>query len=209
MASALPAASSSAGVPRDLSHLLGCPTADATLRQQAVRGDLAESGETGGQAFLDVLGLAFRRQSALWMTGLHGWCRWAWSCRLVCCSVGRGRCDARFSAPRAPLSAICLVGPRAAGPEALTGTRATGDRILGDTRSRWYVAAFRNRRVERTGADGLAGEFGKAPKEPWIIGSNDVSRPGEEMSRDQPFCRLPWRLPLASSGGLDRLSRRQ
>jgi hypothetical protein len=35
--------------------------------REAVRGDLAESGETGGRAFLDVLGLALRRQSALWM----------------------------------------------------------------------------------------------------------------------------------------------
>ena len=34
--------------------------------REAVRGDLAESGETSGQAFLDVLGLALRRQSALW-----------------------------------------------------------------------------------------------------------------------------------------------
>jgi hypothetical protein len=35
--------------------------------REAVRGDLAESGETSWQAFLDVLGLALRRQSALWM----------------------------------------------------------------------------------------------------------------------------------------------
>jgi hypothetical protein len=34
--------------------------------REAVRGDLAESGEAGGQAFLDVLGLVIRRQSALW-----------------------------------------------------------------------------------------------------------------------------------------------
>ena len=32
----------------------------------AVRGDLAELGGTGGQALMDVLGLALRRQSALW-----------------------------------------------------------------------------------------------------------------------------------------------
>lgn len=32
----------------------------------AVRGDLTESGESGGKAFLGVLGLAFRRQSAVW-----------------------------------------------------------------------------------------------------------------------------------------------
>jgi hypothetical protein len=35
--------------------------------REAVRGDLAESGQTGGQAFLDVLGLALRRQLVLWM----------------------------------------------------------------------------------------------------------------------------------------------
>ena len=35
--------------------------------REAVRGDLAESGETGGRALLEVLGLALRRQSALWM----------------------------------------------------------------------------------------------------------------------------------------------
>lgn len=35
--------------------------------RDAVLGDLTESSETGGRAFLDVLGLAIRRQSALWM----------------------------------------------------------------------------------------------------------------------------------------------
>ena len=35
--------------------------------REVVRGDLAESGETSWQALLDVLGLALRRQSALWM----------------------------------------------------------------------------------------------------------------------------------------------
>ncbi len=35
--------------------------------REAVQGDLPESGETGTQALLDVLGLTFRRQSALWM----------------------------------------------------------------------------------------------------------------------------------------------
>ncbi len=34
--------------------------------QEAVRGDFAESGETGAQALRDVLGLAVRRQAALW-----------------------------------------------------------------------------------------------------------------------------------------------
>lgn len=34
--------------------------------QDAVRGDFAESGETGGQALRDVLGLVVRRQVALW-----------------------------------------------------------------------------------------------------------------------------------------------
>jgi hypothetical protein len=34
---------------------------------EAVRGDLAESGATGGQAMLEVLGLVIRRQAALWM----------------------------------------------------------------------------------------------------------------------------------------------
>jgi hypothetical protein len=37
--------------------------------RDAVRGDLAESGEAGGQALRDVLGLALRRQAALW----KGW----------------------------------------------------------------------------------------------------------------------------------------
>jgi hypothetical protein len=34
--------------------------------REAVRGDLAEAGETGGQALRDVFGLVFRRQAALW-----------------------------------------------------------------------------------------------------------------------------------------------
>jgi hypothetical protein len=34
--------------------------------REAVRGDLAESGETGGQALRGVLGLVVRRQAALW-----------------------------------------------------------------------------------------------------------------------------------------------
>jgi len=34
--------------------------------RDAVRGDFAESGETGGQALRDVLGLVVRRQAALW-----------------------------------------------------------------------------------------------------------------------------------------------
>jgi len=34
--------------------------------REAVRGDLAESSETGGQALRDVLGLVVRRQAALW-----------------------------------------------------------------------------------------------------------------------------------------------
>jgi hypothetical protein len=34
--------------------------------RQAVRGDLAESGETGSQALSDVLGLVVRRQAVLW-----------------------------------------------------------------------------------------------------------------------------------------------
>src|SRR5205823_12219606 len=38
----------------------------------AVRGDFAESGETGGQALHDVLGLVVRRQAALW----QGWRPW-------------------------------------------------------------------------------------------------------------------------------------
>jgi hypothetical protein len=33
----------------------------------AVRGDLAESGATGGEALRDLLGLVVRRQAALWM----------------------------------------------------------------------------------------------------------------------------------------------
>ena len=34
---------------------------------EAVRGDLAESGETGGQALRHVLGLVIRRQASMWM----------------------------------------------------------------------------------------------------------------------------------------------
>src|SRR5580692_6192810 len=34
--------------------------------RDAVRGDLEESGETGGQALRDLLGLVARRQAALW-----------------------------------------------------------------------------------------------------------------------------------------------
>jgi hypothetical protein len=40
--------------------------------RDAVRGDFAESGETGGQALRDVLGLVVRRQAALW----KGWRPW-------------------------------------------------------------------------------------------------------------------------------------
>ena len=48
------------------------PLADLVSRalepdeRAAVRGDLTESGESGGEALLDVLGLALRRQSAVW-----------------------------------------------------------------------------------------------------------------------------------------------
>jgi hypothetical protein len=37
--------------------------------REAVRGDLAESGATGGRALLDVLGLVLRRQAAAWKDG--------------------------------------------------------------------------------------------------------------------------------------------
>lgn len=40
--------------------------------RDAVRGDLAESGVSGGQALRDVLGLVVRRQVALWQ-GWHSW----------------------------------------------------------------------------------------------------------------------------------------
>jgi hypothetical protein len=40
--------------------------------RDAVRGDFAESGENAGQALRDVLGLAVRRQAALW----KGWRPW-------------------------------------------------------------------------------------------------------------------------------------
>jgi hypothetical protein len=40
--------------------------------REAVLGDLAESGEAGGQALRDVLGLVVRRQIALW----NGWRPW-------------------------------------------------------------------------------------------------------------------------------------
>jgi len=35
--------------------------------RDAVRGDFAESGATGGQALRDMAGLVARRQAALWM----------------------------------------------------------------------------------------------------------------------------------------------
>lgn len=38
--------------------------------RDAVRGDLAEAGETGSQALFDVLGLVIRRQAALWKNPL-------------------------------------------------------------------------------------------------------------------------------------------
>jgi hypothetical protein len=41
--------------------------------RDAVRGDLIEAGESGGRAFLDVLGLVARRQSALWRNW-RPWC---------------------------------------------------------------------------------------------------------------------------------------
>ena len=41
--------------------------------REAVRGDLAETGEAGGHAFVGVLGLVVRRQSALWKTW-PPWC---------------------------------------------------------------------------------------------------------------------------------------
>jgi hypothetical protein len=40
--------------------------------RDAVRGDLAETGASGGQALLDVLGLVVRRQAALW----KDWHKW-------------------------------------------------------------------------------------------------------------------------------------
>ncbi len=39
----------------------------------AVRGDLAESGATWGQALAGIAGLAIRRQAGLWRTGIRGW----------------------------------------------------------------------------------------------------------------------------------------
>jgi hypothetical protein len=41
--------------------------------RDVVRGDLAEAGETGGHALLDVLGLVARRQSVLWRNW-RPWC---------------------------------------------------------------------------------------------------------------------------------------
>lgn len=40
----------------------------ATEEREAVRGDLAESGETGPKAVEEILGLVVRRQGALWMS---------------------------------------------------------------------------------------------------------------------------------------------
>ena len=47
--------------------------------RDAVRGDFAESGETGRQALRDVLGLVVRRQAALW----HDWRPWLFFLALV------------------------------------------------------------------------------------------------------------------------------
>ena len=47
--------------------------------REAVRGDLAESGETGGQALRHVVGLVIRRQVSIW-NGLATWlalCAWS------------------------------------------------------------------------------------------------------------------------------------
>jgi hypothetical protein len=61
--------------------------------RQAVRGDLAESGETGSQALSDVLGLAFRRQAAVVRQNVAhyiqrdffflGLSSSVWNCRLI------------------------------------------------------------------------------------------------------------------------------
>lgn len=66
-----------------------------TDEREAVRGDLAESGETGGRAFMDVLGLVLRRQSALWTN----WRPWLVLAGLVLpvgvllCWISRGSAD--------------------------------------------------------------------------------------------------------------------
>jgi hypothetical protein len=63
--------------------------------REAVRGDLAESGEAGGHAFLNVLGLVVRRQSALW----RSWPPWCVLVGLVLplgvllCLISRGEAD--------------------------------------------------------------------------------------------------------------------
>ncbi|HEX4019904.1 MAG TPA: hypothetical protein VHX63_02065 [Acidobacteriaceae bacterium] len=51
----------------------------APNEREAVRGDLAESGATGIQALRDVLGLALRRQAALW----KDWRPWLALCALA------------------------------------------------------------------------------------------------------------------------------
>ena len=47
--------------------------------REAVRGDIAESGETAGQALRNVLSLVVRRQAALW----KGWRPWLTFAALV------------------------------------------------------------------------------------------------------------------------------
>ena len=65
---------------------------DPTERE-AVRGDLIESGETGNQALLGVLGLLCRRQAALWSDWRPWLVLWDWFSRL-------GRCFRSFPETR-------------------------------------------------------------------------------------------------------------
>jgi len=69
----------------------------ATEERDAVRGDLAESGEGGGEVLVQVLGLAARRQAAGWKNG-RPWCA-------LLLATGMGLKLVRQSAPLIHLSA--------------------------------------------------------------------------------------------------------
>jgi hypothetical protein len=70
----------------------------STDERDAVRGDLAESGEGGSEAVVQVLGLAARRQAA-------GWKNWRPWCALLL-ATGMGLKLVRQSAPLIHLSSI-------------------------------------------------------------------------------------------------------
>ena len=66
--------------------------------RDAVRGDLAESGEGGGEVLVQVLGLAARRQTAEW----KNWRQWC----VLLLAIGIGLKLVRQSAPLIHMSAV-------------------------------------------------------------------------------------------------------